>query len=59
MKSQWTHKKYKSRTYTGKYRKLGSERDFTLSTTLKNGTPHNISFESWKAAKDMGWVKVK
>ena len=59
--SQWKHtEKNPTRTYVGKYsRSLGDERIFELSSALKNGKIHTISFESHEAAKRVGWKKIK
>lgn len=58
-RSQWKHKKYKSRTYFGRYAQAFGERVFILTCFLRNGQFHNITFESHEAAKSLGWKKRK
>lgn len=51
--SIWKHKtKYRRREYTGSYRKCRGERTFVLTCGK-----HVVSFESWQAAKALGWYK--
>lgn len=57
-RSKWKHKKYKSRVYTGKYRKTEGEREFILICLLPSGKTHTIVFESNEAAKGLGWRKL-
>ena len=56
----WTHTKYKARQYRGSYKyitKTGiNERVFVLSYMDAKLKVHNISFDSWQAAKKLGWV---
>lgn len=53
-------KKYSKRQYIGSYqRNRSNERNFILSYIFKNGKSHNISFESWQMAKEIGWRKLK
>ena len=53
----WSNKKYKN-LFKGSYRFSTGEREFIL-TGLVSGKTRNISFESYQAAKSLGWVKVK
>lgn len=62
----WTNKKHGKKQFKGRYvindiKYTGkAERVFTLMTWKKDGTLGRvISFESWQAAKALGWVKVK
>lgn len=48
----WTHKKYSGK-FQGSYVRLYGERVFELV-----GAKRFITFESWQAAKSMGWRKV-
>ena len=63
MKSQWTHKKYKT-PFVGSYQRLIFKVGGTVMTALErvfvltNGK-RTISFESWQAAKKAGWVKFE
>ena len=53
----WKHKKYKS-TFWGRYdRDKAGERVFLLITD--GPWARRITFESWQAAKKIGWVKFK
>lgn len=56
--SKYTHKKFPKRVYESWYRWTTGEREFMLSTRLKSGMVHNISFESWNSAIAQGWLKI-
>lgn len=50
----WKNKKYPG-TYTGHFiRDKDGERNFQLK---RIESPKRITFESWQAAKGLGWVK--
>ncbi len=57
-KSIWMHPKYPNREYVGTYQQHRGERVFVLSAKLKNGKFHNVTFESYQAAKELGWCKL-
>lgn len=45
--------------YAGHYlRDAKDERVFVLTGFRKNGNIHNVTFESFAAARKVGWVKV-
>lgn len=48
----WSHKKYKNRKFAGRYVRLKGERVFNLTDGVRT-----VTFESWQAAKAMGWKK--
>lgn len=52
----WTHKKYGKRNYKGSYDFKSGEREFKLVGKDSKGKIHIISFESWQAAKALGWT---
>jgi hypothetical protein len=53
----WKHaKKYKGKTYVGSYHYSRGEREFVLSRA--GDRPHNVVFESYEAAKSLGWIKI-
>lgn len=61
----WTHKKQGKKEFKGTYEQIAithsgkRERIFILKTWNKDGTlKRAISFESWQAAKKLGWVKA-
>lgn len=59
-KSQWKHKKYPARTYTGIYRRdENGEREFVLVGLINGVQIHRISFESNESAKKLGWTKIR
>lgn len=54
--STWKHsKKHKKREYIGCYVYVSGQREFRLTTILKNGKADWVSFESPQAAKALGW----
>lgn len=61
--SVWKHKRFKSRKYIGRYQwakgMKKSDRNFTLSCLLPNGSVSNFYFDSHEAAKDAGWKRLK
>lgn len=58
--SKWRIRKFKSRRYTGRYiRYADGERTFVLECLLRSGRKHRISFESYVAAKELGWRKCR
>lgn len=61
----WTNKKHGKKEFKSNYefnqvKHTGrTERTFVLKTWKKNGELDKvISFESWQAAKALGWVKA-
>ena len=55
----YKHKKYKNK-FESSYRFVTGEREFILTGKVNHkGTikVRTISFESWQAAKEMGWKK--
>ncbi len=54
----WSNKKHGKRKFFGHYeRDNKGERNFILESTEKSGYKR-ITFESWQAAKKLGWVKA-
>lgn len=62
--AKWSHSKFKARTYSGSYEEVAlkksksKERIFVLTSLLKNGKLHSVSFDSHEAAKKSGWVRA-
>jgi hypothetical protein len=54
MKSLWKNKKYPGTYYGTHARDADGERVFILKRVEK---ARRITFESWQAAKALGWVK--
>jgi hypothetical protein len=52
----WKHKKYGKAEYDGQYKWTRGERVFELFCAPKK---HRVTFESYQAAKDLGWVGKK
>lgn len=50
----WSHKKYGNLNFFGRYSWLSGERVFEL-VNARNGKFKVITFESWQAAKSLGW----
>lgn len=57
MKKVWKNKKYKKKHFVGYYQWFNGERVFEL-VHWSNGKMIRKTFESWQAAKALGWVKV-
>lgn len=62
-KTVWKHRKYGKRQYVGSYAygflsNPHSERVFLLTGKRKDGSEHFCVFESWEAAKRLGWAKA-
>ncbi len=54
----WTNKKYPKFKYQGQYSRLRGERVFEVCrVACGRAKPHRVTFESWEAAKALGWVK--
>jgi hypothetical protein len=54
----WKNKTHGDRKFTGYYRFVEGEREFILSAPQEgNKKANKISFESWQAAKKLGWKK--
>lgn len=57
--SKWKHKKF-SNSFSGHYeRDKRGERIFYLVEIKKKSTKRFITFESWQAAKKLGWIKYE
>lgn len=51
----WHHKKYGKKNFYGRYVRLKGERVFELVNVM-NGIEKVVTFESWQAAKALGWT---
>ena len=51
----WHHKKYGKLNFFGRYVRISGERVFEL-VNARDGKFKVITFESWQAAKALGWV---
>lgn len=55
----WVHEKYQKKQFKGSYSWLKGERVFELTYIKENGElGKRVTFESWQAAKSLGWKKV-
>lgn len=50
----WSHKKFKGAQFVGHYITDDHDRSFFIVAQIK-GKKKTVSFESWQAAKQMGW----
>lgn len=55
MRTKWKNKKYPGTFYSAYERDKNGERIFVLK---KEGGGRRITFESWNAAKSLGWKKI-
>lgn len=53
--SQWKHKKYKNKIFTGHYERTSKSNDRVFTLVFDN---KKLTFESYIAAIKKGWVKI-